>query len=163
MSPIAVNIAPGAMISSDIIPPLIRQTGFWGNSKLPRRSPGCGPRQSCLRRFRCSLRTQPRRPLLGRRRFLLQGGLSQPELLLLRLPPPASLSGPRRFPALVIAARLRKVPGFVHGIVCRLSRVHCCRSSRPREQRGRVLPRARERTCRCGSANCVLFRVPTSP
>ena len=28
MSPIAVNMAPGAMISSDIILPLIRQTGF---------------------------------------------------------------------------------------------------------------------------------------
>ena len=55
----------------------------------------------------------------------------------------------------VIAVHLRKVPGFVHGIVCRLSRTHCCRSSRPRERRGRVLLRVRERTCRCGSAGCV--------
>ena len=125
------------------------------NSRTLRQHRQCDHPSFCRRRYRCSLQVQPRRPLRGRLRFLPLESWSQ----LLHLQPlkrvPASLSGPLRFPALVIAVRLRKVQGFVLGIVCWLSRTRCCRLSRPRGRRGRVLPRVRGSMCRCGSAGCV--------
>ena len=125
------------------------------NSRTLRQHRQCGHPSFCRRRYRCSLQVQPRRPLRGRLRFLPRESLSRLQLLPMRTRVLASLSGPRRFPSLVIAVRLRKVPGFVRGIVCRLSRTHCCRSSRLRERRGRVLPRVRGSMCRFGSAGCV--------